>query len=418
MTLSTFGAKFTRKTGILLLMDDLGSAAAGGDIRYMLGGGNPAQIPEMQRLFRRRMQTMLSNDGEFEERISVYPAPAGEADFVRALADLLAQTFGWPVTPENIALTNGSQNAFFLLFNMLAGAFPDGRRKQILLPLAPEYIGYEDVGLTEDLFVANRPEIEHLGEQIFKYRVDFDAVTVTPDIGAICVSRPTNPTGNVLTDDEIAQLRELARAHGIPFIIDNAYGNPFPGIIYAAATPVWDEDIILCMSLSKLGLPAARTGIVVARPEVVRALSGMNAIIGLAPGSLGAALALDLLRSGEIIRASRQVIMPFYQAKANRAVAQLQQALAGLDCFIHKPEGAFFLWLWFKDLPITTQELYTRLKSRGVLVVPGQYFFPGLPGTWRHTDECIRVSYAQAEADVAAGLDIIAQEVRRAYDEG
>jgi valine--pyruvate aminotransferase len=62
-------------------------------------------------------------------------------------------------------------------------------------------------------------------------------------------------------------------------------------------------------------------------------------------------------------------------------------------CLIHKPEGAIFLWLWFKDLPITTELLYQRLKKRGVLMVPGDYFFPGLDKPWPHTHQCMRMNY-------------------------
>ncbi|SVD71253.1 uncharacterized protein METZ01_LOCUS424107, partial [marine metagenome] len=80
-------------------------------------------------------------------------------------------------------------------------------------------------------------------------------------------------------------------------------------------------------------------------------------------------------------------------------------------------EGALFLWLWFEDLPITSQELYERLKARGVLVVSGHYFFPGLDEPWRHKDECIRVTYAQDDKVVQKGLSIIADEVRKAYAE-
>ena len=61
--------------------------------------------------------------------------------------------------------------------------------------------------------------------------MDFDALESLPElkagkIGAICCSRPTNPTGNVLTDGEMARLDTLAQEHGIPLIIDNAYGIP------------------------------------------------------------------------------------------------------------------------------------------------------------------------------------------------
>lgn len=133
----------------------------------------------------------------------------------------------------------------------------------MLFPLAPEYIGYADSGLDEEMFVSVRPQIELLPEGQFKYHVDFDNLTIGDDIGMICVSRPTNPTSNVLTDEELVHLDELAQQHSIPLVIDNAYGVPFPGIIFSDATPLWNANTILCMSLSKLGLPGSRCGIIV-----------------------------------------------------------------------------------------------------------------------------------------------------------
>ncbi|MBL64360.1 MAG: valine--pyruvate transaminase, partial [Opitutae bacterium] len=154
---------------------------------------------------------------------------------------------------------------------------------------------------------------------------------------------------------------------------------------------------------------------VIAQEEIIRIVSKMTSVFSLAPGGLGPALALDLVRSGEITKISREVIRPYYRAKVKRAVAQLQEEMAGMPFAIHKPEGALFLWLWFEGLPITTRELYERLKNRGVLVVSGHYFFPGLDESWRHKDECIRVTYAQDDEVVEKGLSIIADEVRKAY---
>ena len=57
----------------------------------------------------------------------------------------------------------------------------------------------------------------------------------------------------------------------------------------------------------------------------------------------------------------------------------LRESCAGLPLRIHRPEGAFFLWLWFPGLPIPSAELYRRLKQRGVYVLSGHHFFPGLP---------------------------------------
>ncbi len=418
MELSDFGNRFRGKIGISELMDDLGQALEGDRSMLMLGGGNPSHIPAVQALLRKRMEHILARPGEFERVVGDYDTPQGARLFIEALVELFRREFGWKIGPENIALTNGSQNSFFYLFNMFAGRFGGDRLRRVLLPLTPEYIGYADVGLEDDFFRAARPEIERIDEHVFKYRVDFDRVAVSDDVGAVCVSRPTNPTGNVLTDDEIGTLGRMAAAGQAPLIIDNAYGTPFPNVIYEDVQPVWDANTVVCMSLSKLGLPALRTGIVVADEAIVRVISRMTAVFSLAPGSMGAALAFDMVRSGEITRVSREIIRPFYERKARRAVAQLTDEMSGLPFAVHKPEGAIFLWLWFEGLPVTSSELYERLKTRGVLVVPGHFFFPGLQDDWRHRDECIRVTYAQDDAVVEQGLSIIADEVRKVYAGG
>ncbi|MHC4544198.1 MAG: valine--pyruvate transaminase [Planctomycetota bacterium] len=416
MNVSKFGKKIAEASGISRLMDDLGHALSSGRDMLMLGGGNPAHIPEVQEQLRESTLKLLENGSEFERTIGNYDPPRGNKEFIEAISGLLADEFGWDIQPKNIALTNGSQSAFFILFNMFAGAFEGGANKKILFPLAPEYIGYCDVGLAEDLFVAGKPEVEHISEHIFKYHIDFDQINITDEIGAVCVSRPTNPTGNVLTDSEIEKLSDIAGTNDIPLIIDNAYGTPFPNIIFTKAKPLWNEHTIVCMSLSKLGLPAVRTGIVIANEEIIAMVSQVNAVMSLAPGSMGAAIATNLVRSGEIVRLSRDVIKSFYQNKATEAVKQLCEGLEGIDFHIHKPEGTFFLWLWLRGLPITDHELYERLKQRGVLIVPGHYFFPGLKTEWKHKHECIRINYAQDEEIVSAGLNIIADEVKRAYD--
>jgi valine--pyruvate aminotransferase len=415
MNLSKFGEKFTRKAGITQLMDDLGSAMAGGDM-LMLGGGNPAHIPEVQNLFRDRMMEILSEPKGFETMIGNYDSSRGNEAFITALAEMLQETFGWDITAKNIALTNGSQNAFFCLFNLFAGEISDGSKKKILFPLTPEYIGYADAGLSDDFFTARRPSIEMLDDGLFKYHVDFDALEVGDDIGAICVSRPTNPTGNVLTDAEILHLDAIAQDKGIPFIIDNAYGTPFPDIIYTEAKPIWNSNTVVCMSLSKFGLPNLRTGIVIAREEIASAIADINGVMHLAPGGLGARLAMEMVRSGEIMRISQEIVQPFYKRKAFQTLKWFQEELGDLPVRIHKPEGALFLWLWFQELPCTSAQLYERLKERNTLIIPGHHFFPGLENEyWQHKHECIRVTYAQDDAIVHEGVKVIADEVKKLY---
>lgn len=95
-------------------MDDLGRAMAGahGPMR-MLGGGNPAHIPEMQAIWRDRMAAILADPAGFDRMMANYDPPIGNARFIAALAKLLRQEFGWNLGPENIAITAGGQTAFF-----------------------------------------------------------------------------------------------------------------------------------------------------------------------------------------------------------------------------------------------------------------------------------------------------------------
>lgn len=415
MQFSKFGEKFNRYSGITRLMDDLndGLRTPGA---IMLGGGNPAAIPAMLDYFNQASADMLAS-GELIAALANYDGPQGKDSFIKSLATMLKDTYGWDISEKNISLTNGSQSGFFYLFNLLAGQQPDGSHKKILLPIAPEYIGYGDAGIDDDIFISYHPEIELLENRQFKYHVDFEKLKVDDSVAAICASRPTNPTGNVLTDEEVRKLDKLARENNIPLLIDNAYGLPFPNIIFEDVEPFWNENTILCMSLSKLGLPGVRCGIVIASEEVTQALTNMNGIISLAPNSVGPAIANHMIEKGDLLRLSSEVIKPFYKDKSLRAVELLQQTIDDPRFRIHKPEGAIFLWLWFDELPITTMELYDRLKARGVLIVPGEYFFIGQEDEWDHAHQCLRMNYVQDDEAMQKGINIIAEEVKKAYSE-
>jgi len=415
MKISHFASRFNMNSGIVQLMDDLGNALSTNKDMLMMGGGNPSHIPEVQQFFHDKMQRILDRPAEFAHMIGDYDSPQGDKLFLEAIAELLNKENDWNLTYRNVALTAGSQAGFFLLFNIFGGKCTDGVNRQILLPMAPEYIGYSDVGLSDGMFIARKPDIETFDGHTFKYHVNFDKLNINQNIGAICISRPTNPTGNVITDTEVEHLSELAEKNGIPFIIDNAYGIPFPNIIFTKATPLWNDNTVLCMSLSKIGLPGTRTGIVIANEETISIITRMNAVLNLSIGSVGPTLVHDLVTSGEISRLSKTIIKPYYQNKSILALELFHHELAGLDYYIHISEGAIFLWLWFPSLPITSEDLYQRLKERGVLIISGHHFFPGLECDWQHKHECIRVTYSMDKNVIQEGVRIIAEEVKKAY---
>ncbi|WP_028972965.1 valine--pyruvate transaminase [Spirochaeta cellobiosiphila] len=416
MEWSDFGKKLTKSSGILELMDDLSDQTI--DTPYMLGGGNPGSIPEVDALWHQRMEQILKQGSVFEKALTQYDAPDGNLQYRESIAQLMRKQYGWNLTQDNIVITNGSQSAFFILFNLLSGQYTTKGRitnKKILLPLMPEYIGYADQGIGEDHFVAIPPKITLMGEHQFKYHIDFESIHIDDSISAICISRPTNPTGNVITDKELLHLNQLAQKHNIPLLIDNAYGSPFPNIIFTDTNPIWNDNIIMGFSLSKLGLPSARTGIIIAKPDIIKAISSVNAIMSLANTTIGQLLTSEIIKSGQIIEISKSYIKPYYKEKSKEAQHYIEKYFHDLPYRIHLSQGAIFLWLWLPNMGIDTMELYKRLKPKGVVIVPGRYFFFGSNISYaqnRHVHECIRINFAQPPSVIEEGIRIIAEEVR------
>ncbi|MCC7474010.1 MAG: valine--pyruvate transaminase [Pirellulales bacterium] len=412
------GSRLSASSGIVELMEDLGRAMSGADqgTMRMLGGGNPAAIPGVQEVFRRRMAEIVANADECDRMLVNYDGPAGSPRFRAIVAEMFASRFGWNITAENVAITAGGQAAFFQLFALFGGHGPRGLQR-ILLPIVPEYIGYADQGLASNMFAAHCPRIELRGDHEFKYHVDFDHLesSANEPLGAIAASRPTNPSGNVLSDIELTRLREFAAKHRLPLILDNAYGQPFPAAMFTDAhLPHWGDDLVMVFSLSKVGLPGARTAIVVAHPEIIQRVSSMTAVVGLANNNLGQAIVGPMLASGELLQLSREVIHPFYAERSQFAKNTVHREFGNrFPYLIHANEGAFFLWLWLPELPISTRELYQRLKKKNVLVVPGEYFFYGLPPEldWPHRRQCIRITFSQSPQVVSEGLRIMAEEL-------
>ena len=418
MVFTDFGNKLSQHSGILQLMDDIAKPLPGNVVAHPLGGGNPARVPEVERAYRAELEDILRDGDRFEDVLAHYDSPQGRVEFLETAAAFLRKEYGWPISMENIALTNGSQSAMFYLFNLFSGTC-NGSKRTLLFPLMPEYIGYADQGIEEGTFVSVPSLVEYFDDRTFKYRMDLECVAdylaSHPEVGAMCVSRPTNPSGNVLTDSEIHGLSELAHEYSIPLIIDNAYGLPFPDIVFTEdAEPVWNEDIILSMSLSKIGLPSIRTGIVIAKKEIISAVGNMNAIAALATGSMGPVLAGNLLSSGRLTELASSVVRPFYEEKAMNAAAWIRKYFDGTDFYIHRPEGSIFLWLYLPSLSIPTLEFYSVLMREGVVTVPGEYFFFGSDDVKHHPhyDKCLRINYSGDAYLTEDGIRIIADKYR------
>ena len=124
MKLSTFGEKFTRSSGIVELMDDLGSALGSALVEnpdmIMMGGGNPGRLPQAEAIFQQRLEAVMADPEKRHRLFGLYQSPRGDHEFRTELASFLKRQYGWKLTARNIAISNGSQSAFFILLNMFS----------------------------------------------------------------------------------------------------------------------------------------------------------------------------------------------------------------------------------------------------------------------------------------------------------
>jgi len=136
-------------------------------------------------------------------------------------------------------------------------------------------------------------------------------------------------------------------------------------------------------------------------------MSRISSIMILAPNSVGPVLMTRLIKDKELLPLCNNVIKPYYKKKSEMAVALFNEIFADLPVYLHKLEGAFFMWLWFKDMGIISEALYEKLKEEKVYIIPGHSFFIGIDDEWAHKHQCVRINYAKDEATLRAGLEAI-----------
>ena len=156
------------------------------------------------------------------------------------------------------------------------------------------------------------------------------------------------------------------------------------------------------------------------RSEVVEALGNINAIAALASGSMGQALAEDLLRSGELVELAQNAVKPFYDGKRREVISFINEFFEGTEYHYHAIEGSIFCFLYLPSLKIPTIEFYSRLKEKGVITVPGEYFFfghedqkKGLKYPHPHYDRTLRINYSADSETVREGIRIMSELYRK-----
>ena len=419
--LSQIGAQMSNLTGVRAIMKDIIETlrAGKGQDFINLSAGNPVILPEVEQLWRDCTTSLLSSS-EYGEVVCRYGSSQGYQPLIDAVVKDFNQRYGLSLSDRNILITPGSQSIYFYATNAFGGYTTSGELKQVVLPLSPDYTGYGGVSLVPSAVIAYQPKLDiDEASHRFKYRPDFSQLSIDEKSGCVIFSRPCNPTGNVLSDEEVEKIAALAAPYDVPVLVDSAYGPPFPALNYTEMTPVLGGNIIHCMSLSKAGLPGERIGIAIGDEQVIQVLECFQTNMCIHSPRYGQAIAAHAIADGALAEISKTIIRPYYQNKFTVVETTLDRAMPKeLPWFLHRGEGAIFAWLWLKDLPMTDWEFYQELKQVGVIVVPGSSFFPGLRSEWKHKHECLRISLTATDAEIQTGMERLAKLAEKICHQG
>jgi valine--pyruvate aminotransferase len=416
--LSQFGAEMSQLTGVRAIMKDIiETLRQAGEREFInLSAGNPVIIPEVEQLWRDCTAELLASS-EYGEVVCRYGSSQGYDPLIEAIANDFNQRYGLNLTDRNILITPGSQALYFYAANAFGGYTSEGNLKRIVLPLSPEYTGYGGVSLFKEALLAYKPtlDIDETAHR-FKYRPDFNQLVINEQSGCVILSRPCNPTGNVISEEELTKITELAAPYNVPVILDAAYAPPYPALNFTEMKPQFGGNLLHCLSLSKAGLPGERIGVAIGDPDLIQVLESFQTNLCIHSPRYGQAIAARAIASGQLGDIAETVIRPYYQQKFTVVEETLDANMPKeIPWFLHRGEGAIFSWLWLKDLPITDWELYQELKKHDVIIVPGSTFFPGLQEEWPHKHQCVRISLTATNEEIATGMRRLASVVEKIY---
>ncbi|HEY9767766.1 MAG TPA: valine--pyruvate transaminase [Coleofasciculaceae cyanobacterium] len=417
LVLSQFGSQMSQLTGVRAIMKDIIETLRNSAGREFinLSAGNPVILPEVEQLWRDCTQELLASD-EYGEVVCRYGSSQGYTPLIEAVVQDFNARYGLNLSDRHILITGGSQALYLYAANAFGGYTASGDLRQVVLPLSPDYTGYGGVSLTPEALLAYKPTLEiDEDKHRFKYRPDFSQLQINEQTGCVIFSRPCNPTGNVISDEEVKKIAALAAKQDVPVLIDSAYAPPYPALNFTEMTPQFGDNIIHCMSLSKAGLPGERIGIAIGDPQLIEILESFQTNACIHSSRYGQAIAARAISSGKLADIATNIIRPHYQRKIKILENTLDAAMPNVPWFLHQGEGAIFAWLWLKDLPMTDWEFYQQLKQVGVIAVPGSTFFPGLQEDWQHKQQCLRISLTATESEIAEAMQRLAKVTEKVY---
>lgn len=325
-----------------------------------------------------------------------YTAAAGMLELRRAIAQKLKDDNGLDYAPEEVLVSNGGKQAIFMIMLCLV---QDG--DEVLLP-TPYWVSYAD----QTRICGARPAaIGATGTADFKLTPEALEKAITKRSKLLVLNTPCNPTGAVLTRDELSPLVEVALAHDLWILSDEIYEKIiYDGLEHVSAASLSDQArqrVITINGLSKTyAMTGWRVGYAAGPQEVIKAAVNIQSNTTSAPNSIAQRAALEALTGPQdSVGEMREAF-----DRRRRLLVDGLNAIPGISCFM--PQGAFYAFADCRGLlgksykgkrVDTSHDLCAALLGQvQVAVVEGSAF--GAEGY-------LRFSYATSAEAIAAGLE-------------
>jgi len=326
----------------------------------------------------------------------------GPTEGYAPLRDWVAQDLnrqGAAVTPEQILIVSGSQQALDLLGKVLID--PGSK----VLVEDPTYLGaLQSFGLYQPRYVPVPTDDGGLIPE-----------ALTPELaggGRFLYALPNfqNPTGRTLDRARREALVLRAAQLGLPIVEDDPYGElryagtPQPGLLALAGQ--CGANIIRLGSFSKVLAPGLRLGYIAAARHIIQKLVQAKQATDLHTPTLTQMAVYDIVKDGFLAR-HLPTVREIYRVQG-RAMLEAMAREFPASARWTRPEGGMFLWV---TLPahFDSEALLAQAIEHNVAFVPGAPFYAAAPS--RNT---LRLSFATVPEDkIRAGIAVLGQLIRQ-----
>ncbi|MGB9720058.1 MAG: pyridoxal phosphate-dependent aminotransferase [bacterium] len=338
---------------------------------------------------------------QHKEKVLGYGPSGGILDLRLAILDYY-RNLGFDLDLDNIWITVGGSEA--IIFAMMTVCDP---RDEIII-FEPYYTNYNGFSVMANIkLVAIETKIENGFHIPPESEIE---KRITNRTRAILINTPNNPTGTVLTEEEMFILQRLSKKHNLFILSDEVYREFIydgKAHISALSLPEIEDRVILMDSISKrFSACGARVGCIISRNKKV-----MDAIIRFCQARL-CPPTLEQIGAIAAYKNINKYITPMIREYEHRRNLLFECLKEIPDVYGHKPEGAFYtvLSLPVKDADHFCQWLLTdfNYQNRTVMLAPANGFY----STLKKGKNQVRIAYVLKEEDIRSAMKILGIALR------